>query len=110
MAQSQSISYEEDLERVKREIWSSIDVKGLLVVDFGVGESTRTLVEMGAHVIGVDVDGNGLREQRGVVPHLVRCYLPHLPFRPGSIDLAVFYFTLHEVDPSLHLDVGWPEK
>ena len=56
-------------------------------------------------MIGVDVDGNGLREQRGVVPHLVRCYLPHLPFRPGSIDLAVFYFTLHEVDPSLHLDV-----
>ncbi len=95
-------TYLEDLERVRSEIWSLVDVKGKVVVDVGVGESTERLAELGAEVVGVDLDLSKLREhaERGV--HVVLCDLRALPFREKAADLTVFCFTLHEINPLLH--------
>ncbi len=50
------LSYFMDKERVLRVIWSTINVKGKVILDFGIGESTEILVKLGAKVIGVDND------------------------------------------------------
>ena len=42
----------EDAERVQEEIWSLVDPGGVVVVDVGVGDSTRRLLEQGATVVG----------------------------------------------------------
>jgi 2-polyprenyl-3-methyl-5-hydroxy-6-metoxy-1,4-benzoquinol methylase len=44
------------LQKNENEIWQSIKVKGLTVIDFGIGESTEKLAELGARVIVVDKD------------------------------------------------------
>jgi len=40
--------YFDDRERVLREIWSSVNVKGKVVLDFGIDESTEILIKLGA--------------------------------------------------------------
>lgn len=45
--------YLREENRIEKEIWSVIDVRGKTVIDVGVGESTRKLKELGATVIAV---------------------------------------------------------
>jgi len=94
-----SLEYEIELMRVEKEIWSLLDVKRLTVIDFGVGNSIRKLVELGARVIGVDSDFKRLREHKDLDIELVNCDVANLPFGRKIADLSVFYFTLHEIDP-----------
>jgi len=100
-----SLEYEIELTRVEKEIWSSLDVKGLTVIDLGVENSTRKLVELGARVIGVDSDFKRLRGYKDLDVELVNCDVANLPFGRKIADLSVFYFTLHEIDPRKHEDV-----
>ena len=95
-------SYEADCERVAREIWSTVNVKNLLVIDFGVGDSTKKLVELGAKVVGVDISFEKLIEISHLGIPLMKCSITEFPFRRRIADLTVFYFTLHEINPSLH--------
>ncbi len=86
-------------------VWSLVDVRGLTVVDFGVGESTRRLLQLGAKVVAVDRDLERLREFVDAGVPVVACDFVDFPFRCRFADLAVFHFSLHEVDPSVHRDV-----
>ncbi len=88
-----------------RDVWSILDFKGLKVVDFGAGESTRRLLQMGANVIAVDRDLERLKEFADAGVPVVACDFVDFPFRCRFADLALFHFTLHEVDPSRHRDV-----
>ena len=97
--------YEQERKRVREEIWSLISLENATVIDFGVGEnatSTQKLIEKGAHVIVVDRDFEALQKHRNVNALFVQCNFEDMPFRPGSADVAVFCYTLHEVNPSLH--------
>ena len=96
------LDYIKEQEMVEKEIWSSIEVKGLMVIDFGVGESTKKLVELGARVIAVDKDKEKLKRYSSLDLSLIQCDIVKLPFHTKIADLAVFYFTLHEIDPNLH--------
>jgi len=86
-------------------VWSFIDVRGLTVVDFGVGESTYRLIDLGADVIVVDIDAEKLRRHVDLGADLIRCDITDLPFDRRVADLAVFYFTLHEIDPVKHREI-----
>ncbi|RLG78367.1 MAG: hypothetical protein DRO40_13870 [Thermoprotei archaeon] len=95
-------NYWEEVERVQNEIWASINVKGVTVIDVGVGESTQQLVKLGANVIGIDIDVKKVeRFLKLNIPMIVYDFMD-APFRREIADLVVFYFTLHEVDPSIH--------
>lgn len=85
-----------------RDVWSilGLDFRGLRVVDFGAGESTRRLLQLGAEVVAVDRDLERLREFTDAGAAVVACDLFEFPFRCRFADLAVFHFTLHEVDPA----------
>ncbi len=83
-------------------IWSFIDVEGLTVIDFGVGESTKKLVNLGARVIAVDWNVENLIKYDDLGIPLIKCDIASLPFNARTADLAVFYFTLHEIDPLVH--------
>lgn len=85
--------------------WSVLDFSGLRVVDFGAGESTWRLLQMGAEVVAVDRDVERLRELADAGVPVVACDFLNLPFRRRFADLAVFHFSLHEVDPERHRDV-----
>jgi hypothetical protein len=78
-----------------------------VVVDVGVGSSTLYLAEKGSgYVVGVDVDPSsfeGLDESARL--DLVVADASFLPLRDKAARLVVFYFTLHEVDPRLHVVV-----
>ena len=97
--------YELEQRKVQETIWSHIDVENLTVIDFGVGESTQKLLELGARVIAIDKDKEKLRKYVGSDASLIRCDIVKIPFHAKIADLAVFYFTLHEIDPKLHRDV-----
>ena len=97
--------YELEQRKVQEIIWSPIDVENLTVIDFGVGESTQKLLELGARVIAIDKDKEKLRKYVGSDMSLIRCDIIKIPFHAKIADLAVFYFTLHEIDPNLHRDV-----
>ncbi len=49
-----------------RDVWSilGLNFRGLKVVDFGAGESTGRLLQLGAEVVAVDRDLERLREVR----------------------------------------------
>lgn len=98
--------YVKEQEMVGKEVWSSINVKDLTVIDFGVGESTRKLMDLGAKVIVVDRDIEKLKKYDSLDIALIRCDVTTFPFDSRRIaDLAVFYFTLHEVNPLKHKEV-----
>ena len=88
-----------------KDVWSILNFKGLTVVDFGAGESTRRLLQLGADVIAVDRDIERLKEFADAGVPVVACDFVDFPFRCRFADLAVFHFTLHEVDPVRHRDV-----
>lgn len=58
------LEYEQEQRRVKSEIWSSVNVRGLTVIDFEIGESTLELVKLRARVIGIDNDLKKLRRYK----------------------------------------------
>ena len=84
------------------EVWSTINFRNLLVIDVGVGYSTRKLVELGAKVVGVDVDFKPLMKLNDLKIPLMKCNFIKFPFKTRVADLVLFFFTLHEVDPQLH--------
>ena len=98
--------YLEDLRRVRNEVWSLVDFRGRVVVDVGVGESTEELARLGAEVVGLELEAERVRiagRLKGYLNHLVRGDASLPPLREGSVDIMVFHFTLHEIDPSKHL-------
>lgn len=98
--------YVKEQKRVGKEVWSSINVKDLTIIDFGVGESTRKLMDLGAKIIVVDRDVEKLKEYDNLDITLIRSDITNFPFDSRKIaDLAVFYFTLHEVNPLKHKEV-----
>lgn len=60
----------------------------------GAGRHLKALEQAGAHPVGFDLSAALLRRAReGTRRPLVRADLRYLPFRPGSMDLAVNLFT-----------------
>ncbi|MCD6510353.1 MAG: class I SAM-dependent methyltransferase [Thermoprotei archaeon] len=99
-------SFHHDVNRVQGEIWSMLDVHDKIVVDIGIGDSTMRLADLGAVVIGIDREvevANSLARRRKVAV-IVSDLLFH-SFRKRIADLVVFCFTLHEINPSLHVNV-----
>jgi len=97
--------YVKEQERVEKEIWSSINVKDLTVADFGVGESTKKLIDLGAKVIAVDRDSQKLKKYDNLSISLIKCDITNFPFDNRTANLVVFYFTLHEINPLIHKEV-----
>lgn len=98
-------AYEEEQKRVEEEVWSLIHVDDAVVIDCGIGEnatSTRTLLDKGAHVVTVDKDRTALESHTDLPVQLVQCDIVDMPFTSGAADAALFYFTLHEIDPAFH--------
>jgi len=98
-------SYEVEQKEIEEKIWSFLSVEGSVVLDFGVGqyaESTRKLIDMGAAVIGVDSDITVLKNHTNLPATFVQCDIRNIPFKPHTAGAAVFYFILHEVDPTFH--------
>lgn len=110
-----SRSYFEDVERIKREVLLLASrAKPRVIIDVGVGESTRDLLSKGMGVVvAVDVNCSRLKDlyrdvdlsSSGGVLMPVCCDVVRLPLRRGSADLAVLHFVLHEIDPRLHPSV-----
>lgn len=97
--------YERERKRLQKEIWSSFSVEKKAVIDLGIGEdaiSTKTLIEKGAHVVTVDNNRESLLAHKGLNATFVQCDIKDIPFKPRTFDTAVFYFTLHEIDPAFH--------
>lgn len=111
---SASKSYFDDAKRIRSEILSVLSrVKPKVIVDVGVGESTKDLLSnTPGLIIAVDLDCEkliGFPEEissSNTVNELmlVCCDALHLPLRLKSIDLVLLYFVLHEIDPKLHMD------
>ena len=98
------LSYFMDKERVFREILSTINVKGKVIVDFGIGESTEFLIKLGAKVIGVDNDiGKIVKYSRLNIP-LIKCDILEFPFKTRVADVSIFSFILHEINPKHHVN------
>ena len=56
-------------------------------------------------MIAIDKDKEKLRKYVGSDASLIQCNITKIPFHAKIADLAVFYFTLHKIDPNLHRDV-----
>jgi len=100
--------FEEEHDRIRKEIWSLINVENRVVIDVGVGldaTSTKTLIDKGASVITVDTDIEALGKHKGIDTAFVCCDIRDIPFKPGIADAVLFNFTLHEIDPLFHDDI-----
>jgi hypothetical protein len=98
-------SYEKEQKEIEQKIWSLFDVEGNLVVDVGVGKSAmsaRTLITKGATVVAADSSMAALQPQKDAGALLVCCDIREIPFKKHAVDLIMFYFTLHEIDPHFH--------
>ncbi|KYK31755.1 MAG: hypothetical protein AYK19_16440 [Theionarchaea archaeon DG-70-1] len=98
-------SYEKEQERREEEIWSLIQVEHAVVIDCGIGKnavSTRALIDKGDRVITIDKDREALFNHKDLPIQLVQCDITDMPFKPDAADAALFYFTLHEIDPVSH--------
>jgi len=95
-------AYLRDAQRVSDEIWTEIDVGGKVVIDVGVGDSTRRLAELGAEVVAVERDLKKVQKLEPSVPVLI-CDFLNFPFRRKVADAVVFSFVLHEMNPEHHL-------
>ena len=85
-----------------------MDIRRLNVLDVGTGESTKVLVNKGARItVAIDTDLNKTREKSFEVKNafFICGDAAHLPLRERSFDITLFHFTLHEIDPRLHLKV-----
>jgi ubiquinone/menaquinone biosynthesis C-methylase UbiE len=97
--------FEQEQEKIRNEIWSLMNVENSLIIDVGVGEnakSTKTLIEKGAQVIAVDTSLKALEKHKDMDATLVCCNIVDMPFKTGIFDVIFFFFTLHEINPSLH--------
>lgn len=98
-------SYEEEQKRRQEKIWSLIHVEDAVVIDCGIGKnavSTKALIGKNARVITVDKDREALINHKDLPIQLVQCDITDVPFKPDAADAALFYFTLHEIDPAFH--------
>jgi len=59
-------------------------------------------VDLGAKVIAVDIDAEKLEKCASLGIPLIKCDITSLPLNARIADLAVFYFTLHEINPLIH--------
>ncbi|MBU7016737.1 MAG: methyltransferase domain-containing protein [Theionarchaea archaeon] len=97
--------FEQEQETIRNIIWSLINAENLLICDVGVGEnarSTKTLIEKGAHVVAVDISSKALKKLKDIDAALVCCNIVEMPFKSEILDVIFFYYTLHEINPSLH--------
>jgi hypothetical protein len=98
--------FKREQNQIKNRIWSIAQIKhGMKVLDVGVGEefhSSKELIDLGAEVVGIDINLNTLKRCGALKIDLVQCDISKLPFKPLSFDLAIAYFTLHEINPGLH--------
>lgn len=100
--------YEKEQKIIDQKIWSLPKIEKGLALDIGVGDkgfSTRKLIELGAKVVAVDSDLNNLIKQKNPDGIIVQCNASCLPFKNSVFDLSVAFFTLHEINPRLHLNV-----
>lgn len=98
-------SFEKEQEKIRTQIWSLIPVEDAVVLDVGVGlhaASTKTLIDKGATVIAVDSDLKALITHKELDALFVCCNIKDMPFKANTVDVVVFYFTLHEIDPLFH--------
>jgi len=97
--------YEKEQKMIDQKIWSLPKIEKGLMLDMGVGDSTRKLIGLGAKVVAVDSDLNNLVKQKNFDGMLVQCNASYLPFKDSVFELSVASFTLHEINPLLHLNV-----
>jgi hypothetical protein len=98
-------NYEIEQNEIEKRIWSLINWKNSVVIDFGIGKdaaSAKRSINAGAKVIVVDNDIEKLVRHKELDAILMRCDIRDHPFKNKIADIAVFYFTLHEIDPLLH--------
>jgi hypothetical protein len=80
-----------------------LDVTGRRVIDIGCGDGAlvRALTERGAAVTGVEIDDRALERARAHAPVADETYAvgrgEDLPFDDGTIDVAIFFNSLHHV-------------
>ncbi len=95
-------AYLRDAQRVWDEVWNGVDVSGKAVIDVGIGDSTRRLVELGAEVVAIERDVKKIQKLEPNVPVLI-CDFLSFPFERRIADVVVFSFVLHEMNPEHHL-------
>lgn len=97
--------YEKEQKMIDQKIWSLPKIEKGLTLDMGVGDSTRKLIGLGAKIVAVDSDLNNLVKQKNFDGMIVQCNASCLPFKNSVFELSVASFTLHEINPLLHLNV-----
>jgi len=73
------------------------------VLDVGCGDGMRTLANLPADAVGLDLSRRGLELASGNVPNpLVQGDMVQLPFRSGSFDGITAYHAVFHVERSTH--------
>lgn len=81
-----------------------LPLKAATVIDVGCGNGwlTRLMTRRGAHVTGIEVSPRHLQEARSVPVVGDEHYMPgiaeDLPVRTRSVDIVVFFNSLHHID------------
>jgi hypothetical protein len=84
-----------------------LSLQGATVVDVGCGGGwlTRLMTERGAHVTGIEVSPRQLALARATKPvgdeHYIQGSAEELPLPNRSVDIVVFFNSLHHVDPKV---------
>lgn len=84
-----------------------LNLAGATVVDVGCGNGwlTRLMTERGAHVTGIEVSPRQLALARAARPvgdeNYIQGSAEELPLPNRSVDIVVFYNSLHHVDPKV---------
>lgn len=84
-----------------------LNLQGATVVDVGCGGGwlTRLMTERGAHVTGIEVSPRQLALARATKPvgdeHYIQGSAEELPLPNRSVDIVVFFNSLHHVDPKV---------
>ena len=87
-----------------------VPLAGCRTVDIGCGKGVlvRQLAARGAAVTGIEIAADKLAAARAVPPAAGERYAEGraeaLPFADGTLDLAVFLFSLHHVPEAVHRD------
>ena len=85
-------------------IGEMLPLKGATVVDVGCGDGwlVRAMTRMGAHVTGVEVSPKHLAHAQQIPPvgdeHYIQGIAEDLPILTRSVDIVVFFNSLHHVD------------
>jgi SAM-dependent methyltransferase len=81
-----------------------LDLDGMSVVDVGCGDGwlTRIMTQKGAHVTGIEVSPKQLAAARAIPAigdeHYMQGIAEELPIRSGTVDIVVFFNSLHHVE------------